>query len=182
MEKKGYTYEAKYIGVVLGWREACDKCGLTELERCRRNYVLLNLILEELMPWSNEFYDFGLFEVNRYVHININGVKLPSTLFMSHFRDVTKVCGFTREVLTALVANIETREWRHRDISQHSLNPENPGASNTDDVECFFSVVHDHIGCQFHFEISSVWLVESMSRIPKENRCRPSFLLFYLCA
>ena len=39
--------------------------------------------------------------------------------------------------------------WRHRNISQHSLNPENPRASNTDDVECFFSIMRDHIGANF---------------------------------
>ena len=54
------------------------------------------------------------------------------------------MCGFTREVL-AVVDNIETREWRRREISQHSLKHENPRASsNTDDVECFFSVMRDH--------------------------------------
>ena len=66
MEKKGYTYEAKYISAILGWRQACDVRGLSALERCRRSYVLLNFILEELMPWSKETYDFSLFEVNRY--------------------------------------------------------------------------------------------------------------------
>ena len=64
MQKKGYTYEAKYIGAVLRWRQACDLRGLSELERCRQNYVLLNFTLEELMPWSRE-YDFTLLEVNR---------------------------------------------------------------------------------------------------------------------
>ena len=58
MQKKGYTYEAKYIDAVLGWRQACDLRGLSELERCRQNYVLLNFILEELIPWSRECYNF----------------------------------------------------------------------------------------------------------------------------
>ena len=59
------------------------------------------------------------------------------------------MCGFTREVLVAVVANIETREWRRREISQHSLKHENPRASNTDDVECFFSVMRDQVGTNF---------------------------------
>ena len=79
---------------------------------------------------------------------------MPPLLYIPHLiinfcRDVTKVCGFTREVLTALVANIETREWRRQEISQQSLNPENPRASNTDNEECFFSVMRDHIGANF---------------------------------
>ena len=52
-------------------------------------------------------------------------------------------------VLIALLANVETREWRRRMIAQQSLIPEHPRASNTDDVECFFSVMRDHIGLNF---------------------------------
>lgn len=70
MEKKGYTYEAKYISAVSGWRQSCDLRGLSELDRCRKNYQMLNFLLEELMPWGNEQYDFSYLEVNRYVHIN----------------------------------------------------------------------------------------------------------------
>ena len=54
------------------------------------------------------------------------------------YRDVTNVCGFTREVLSALIANIETRELRRQQIAQHSLRPEHPRASNRDNIECFF--------------------------------------------
>ena len=56
------------------------------------------------------------------------------------------MCGFTREVLTALIANIETREWRRRQDAQY---PEHPRASSTDDVECFFSVMRDLVGANF---------------------------------
>lgn len=55
------------------------------------------------------------------------------------------MCGFTREVVTALAADIETREWRRRD----NVIPEHPRASTTDDVECFFSVMRDQIGLNF---------------------------------
>lgn len=70
MEDKDYQYEARYIRAILGWRQACDQRGLSELERCRRNYQLLNFLLEELMPWYNNFYDFSLLEVNRYAFIH----------------------------------------------------------------------------------------------------------------
>lgn len=66
MEKKDYKYEAKYIRAVLGWRKACDQRGLSELQRCRQNYRMLNFMLDELMPWHNKFYDFSLLEVNKY--------------------------------------------------------------------------------------------------------------------
>lgn len=66
MERNGYTFEARYIRIIWNWRRASDERGLSSLERCRFNYQFLNLILEELMPWYKEFYDFSLLEVNRY--------------------------------------------------------------------------------------------------------------------
>ena len=65
MEKKGYEYEAKFISRIRNWRRACDERGVTELQRCKFNYKLLEMILEELMPWYKEQYDFSLLEVNR---------------------------------------------------------------------------------------------------------------------
>ena len=46
--------------------------------------------------------------------------------------------GFTREVLIALVANNETREWRRTFNREKGIPPEHPRSSTTDDVECFF--------------------------------------------
>lgn len=66
MEDKGYISEANYIRAVLGWRQACDERGLSELQRCRLNYRMLNYVLKELMPWYEQTYDFSLLEVNRY--------------------------------------------------------------------------------------------------------------------
>ena len=65
MKEKGYTYEHKYCEAILNWRRACDQRGLSELERCQFNYGLLNLILNELMPWHTDTYDFSLLELNR---------------------------------------------------------------------------------------------------------------------
>ena len=49
----------------------------------------------------------------------------------------------------ALVANIETREWRHRYNINNSIPLEHPRASTTDDVECFFSILRDTVGKDF---------------------------------
>ena len=57
------------------------------------------------------------------------------------------MCCFTREVLTALIANIQTR--RKEIAGSQSKVPEHPRASNTDDVECFFTVLCDHVGTNF---------------------------------
>ena len=66
MEKKGYMCEANYIRVVLNWRRACDERGLSELQRCRFNYQMLNYVLDDLMPWHQQ-YDYSYLEVNRYL-------------------------------------------------------------------------------------------------------------------
>lgn len=67
MEDRGYQYEAKYIQVIRNWRRACDARGLTSLQRARFNYQLLQLLLDELMPWHRTAYDFSLLEVNWYI-------------------------------------------------------------------------------------------------------------------
>ena len=66
MERKGYEFEAEYVRVILDWRRACGERGLSELQRCRYNYHMLNYMLDELMPWHDE-YDFSHIEVNRYI-------------------------------------------------------------------------------------------------------------------
>ena len=73
MRQKGYSYEAQYIDAVWNWRRACDERGLSPLERCRFNYQFLNLILDELMPWHKQIYDFSLLEVNRCAHMCVWG-------------------------------------------------------------------------------------------------------------
>ena len=65
MRRKGYAYEAKFVETIGNWRRACDYRGRSELERNRYNYAFLNLILDELMPWHTEVYDFINLEVNR---------------------------------------------------------------------------------------------------------------------
>ena len=67
MRNKGYVYEAKYIETIWNWRRACDERGLSELQRCKFNYQFLNLILDDLMPWHTQTYDFSKLEVNRLV-------------------------------------------------------------------------------------------------------------------
>ena len=68
MQRKGYKFEEKLIRTVANWRRACDERGLTELQRCKFNYQLLNLLLDDLMPWHSKpgLYDFSLLEVTRY--------------------------------------------------------------------------------------------------------------------
>ena len=66
MKKKGYNVEATYIETICNWRRASDERGLSSLTRSKYNYNLLNMILDDLMPWHKESYNFALLEVNRY--------------------------------------------------------------------------------------------------------------------
>jgi hypothetical protein len=68
MERNNFDYEAKFVRTVLNWRRACDERGLTELQRCRYNYNRLNFLLDDLMPWYTENYDFSTLEVNRLAY------------------------------------------------------------------------------------------------------------------
>ena len=65
MRRKGYDVEANYIDIIGNWRRAGDKRGLSSLQRSKYNYSLLNFILDELMPWHKQSYNFALLEVNR---------------------------------------------------------------------------------------------------------------------
>ena len=66
LREHGYETEAYYVETVAGWHEAADGRGLTELERCRKNYSMLNMILDEWMPWHRDNYDFTTIDINRY--------------------------------------------------------------------------------------------------------------------
>ena len=61
-------------------------------------------------------------------------------------RPLKGICGFTREILVGLVANLESRELRRCENLARKLPPEHPGASSMDDVEGLFSLLHDMLG------------------------------------
>ena len=65
MQKKGYAFEERFIRTVLNWRRAGDESGLSELQRHRYNYAMLNFLLEDLAPWMKDTYDLSTLEVNR---------------------------------------------------------------------------------------------------------------------
>lgn len=60
LREHGYIREANYIDIIAGWHEAADGRGLTEeLQRCKRNYAMLNMILDEWMPLHREIPDLS---------------------------------------------------------------------------------------------------------------------------
>lgn len=54
---------------------------------------------------------------------------------------VKGICGFSRETVIAVTTNIESMEFRRRQIQTIGYE-EHPRAGTTDDVEAFFALVH----------------------------------------
>ena len=54
---------------------------------------------------------------------------------------MNNILGFSRETLIAVITNIEGREHLRRQRINSRSPLENPRASSTDDVECFFSMM-----------------------------------------
>ena len=47
LSEHGYEKEGEFVRTVAGWHEAADGRGLSELKRCKKNYEMLNMILDE---------------------------------------------------------------------------------------------------------------------------------------
>jgi hypothetical protein len=65
LNENGYEKEGAYINIVAGWHEAADGRGLSELERCKKNYAMLNMILDDWMPWYKTTPDLSTIDINR---------------------------------------------------------------------------------------------------------------------
>ena len=71
-------------------------------------------------------------------------------LTIHYYRSLKGVRGFTRETLSALLVDIESRQW-HRVYNQENyIPPEHPRASTSDNVESFFQCTQRHGGEGFH--------------------------------
>ena len=81
-------------------------------------------------------------------------------IIVCNYRNVSGVRGLTRETLVALVANIESRDWRRMFNIKNNIPAEHPRASTTDDVECFFSMLRDNVGKDFTLqEVNDHWQI-----------------------
>jgi hypothetical protein len=54
--------------VIGNWHNATDGRGITQLQRCKYNYEMLNYIVEMWLPWHKDCYDFSLVDINKYVY------------------------------------------------------------------------------------------------------------------
>lgn len=93
------------------------------------------------------------------------------------YRSISGIRGFTRQVLIAVVAHIETSEFRRIELLNEGKSPENPRASTTDDVECFFSVTRDLVGK--NFTLKQVQIGWRKICLEFEKRSDPSLPFYY---
>ena len=69
LSEHGYEKEGEFVRTVAGWHEAADGRGLSELKRCKKNYEMLNMILDEWMPWHKTAPNFSTIDINRYLEM-----------------------------------------------------------------------------------------------------------------
>ena len=60
LESRGFRNEAHYFRTIYEWHMASDSRGLSQLQRSKFNYNMLNMILDEFLPWHNENYDVNV--------------------------------------------------------------------------------------------------------------------------
>ena len=66
LSENGYEKEGEYVNIVAGWHEAADGRGLSELERCKKNYAMLNMILDDWMPLHKTTPNLATIDINKY--------------------------------------------------------------------------------------------------------------------
>jgi len=65
LRQSGYKVDADYVNVISNWHKASDGRGISQLQRSRFNYDMLNFLLDDYMPWHRENYNFNLIDINR---------------------------------------------------------------------------------------------------------------------
>lgn len=61
-----YEAEGEYVRRIAEWHEASDGRGISQLQRCKQNYLMLNYLIAEWMPWYSG--DFSYVDINRCVY------------------------------------------------------------------------------------------------------------------
>lgn len=73
---------------------------------------------------------------------------LMDNAILGKCRSISGTRGFSKETLIALVANLESREWRYHYNTSNNIPIEHPRASTTD-VSVLFNVLCDTVGQDF---------------------------------
>lgn len=92
-------------------------------------------------------------------------------------RPIKGIQGLTREIIVALIANLESREHRRAEGEARGLAPENPRASTTDDVEGIISLFHELLGPIFDHKTFKEQFPKIMNEFNK--RIDPDLPFYY---
>ncbi len=71
LDENCHGKEGRYVRIVAGWHEAADGRGLSELARCKKNYDMVNMILDDWMPWYKSTPNFATIDINKYVVVKL---------------------------------------------------------------------------------------------------------------
>ena len=77
-----------------------------------------------------------------------NCLTICSLISCYRSRPVENIRGFSRETVIEITSNIESQEYRRREIIDIGY-PEHLRAGGTDDLETFFGIDHRNIGTVF---------------------------------
>ena len=94
-----------------------------------------------------------------------------------YYRNLDRICGFTRETTIALTTDIESCECKRRELATRAEKGENPRASTTDDVECLFSIMRDLAGK--HFTLRQAKYTWRKASLEFSKRLDPALGFFY---
>ena len=59
------TQKLNMLRLLQSGMKASDGRGLSQLQRCRQNYRMLNYILDAWIPWHRDNYDLSLLDINK---------------------------------------------------------------------------------------------------------------------
>ena len=124
-ERKGYTIEAEYVRMIRDWRRACDERGLAVHNEPSTTTTCL------IMSWMSWCHGMANQDCVTSAYLRSTSKHTLQTImkysyYNTFFRDITTGRGFTRETLSALLVNIESREWRRQYNLSNGNPPEHP--------------------------------------------------------
>ena len=121
---------------------------LTKL-RSSKFRIIVTACLHSLMPLAFLRTNGHHFVVSFRVFFSVPKTFFLFVYFLFICRPIKMICGLSRETVVGLVANLESRLIRQTEYVGRKIPPEHPRSSSTNDVEGFFSLLHEMFGPVF---------------------------------
>ena len=138
LQRHGHQTEAEYVHIVANWHNATDGRGLTQLERCKYNYEMLNDIMDKWMPWHKDGYYFSTIDINRCVDLNI----FPILVEFLHFIQLQTMYGTHVQLSTKNIVNSSVHD--NQDVKCCSMHT--PQFTSTEGIHgCLRPRPHEYV-------------------------------------